>query len=230
VSLAATLYVLLVGETPGQLSTVRKYEYSIDRKDPLPTAKQQNPNLSDRINEAIIRGMAIEPQNRPKSMQEWLKLLKEKVITEPLTSRTLPELKTSKKSIDRKISPTVVTQQNQSPLVQPTPPKPNPAETRLNRRNNLSVTVTRRNWLKYSSLAIAAMGITWMGKNIWENSSQQSQESDSSLDLTTSSSVNTNSSEAKTKNLKLTEYQFDVITVNDKGEEIKREAKDYVQS
>jgi hypothetical protein len=67
---------LLVGETPGQLSTVRKYEYSIDRKDPLPTAKQQNPNLSDRINEAIVRGMAIEPQNRPKSMEEWLKLLK----------------------------------------------------------------------------------------------------------------------------------------------------------
>jgi serine/threonine protein kinase len=75
-ALAATLYVLLVGETPGQLSTVRKYEYSIDRKDPLPTAKQQNPNLSDRINEAIVRGMAIEPQNRPKSMEEWLKLLK----------------------------------------------------------------------------------------------------------------------------------------------------------
>ena len=77
-ALAATLYVLLIGKEkiPSQLSTVRKIEYLTNRKDPLPTPKQLNPKLSDGINKAILKGMAIEPSDRPQSIEKWISLLK----------------------------------------------------------------------------------------------------------------------------------------------------------
>ena len=74
--LAATLYVLVTGIAPGLMSSIRKYEYVINKNDPLKAPKQHNPNLSDRINEAVLKGMEIEPENRPQSVEEWLELLK----------------------------------------------------------------------------------------------------------------------------------------------------------
>ena len=76
-ALAATLYVLLVGraKTPSQLSTIRKIEYLANKRDSLPTPKQINSDISDRTNEAILKGMAIEPGDRPKIVQDWLNLL-----------------------------------------------------------------------------------------------------------------------------------------------------------
>ena len=79
-ALAATLYMLLVGQnkTPGQFSTARKIEYEVNKYDPLLPPKKLNPNISDRINDAILKGMAIEPGDRPRSVKEWLELLREK--------------------------------------------------------------------------------------------------------------------------------------------------------
>jgi hypothetical protein len=37
--------------------------------------KQHNHQISDRVNAAIIKGMELEPQNRPHSVQEWLDLV-----------------------------------------------------------------------------------------------------------------------------------------------------------
>lgn len=37
--------------------------------------KQLNPQLSDRANEAILYGLALEPEDRPQSVREWLQLL-----------------------------------------------------------------------------------------------------------------------------------------------------------
>ncbi|MFP5272661.1 hypothetical protein [Coleofasciculus sp.] len=34
-----------------------------------------NPQMSDRTNQAILRGMALAPEERPQTMQEWLDLL-----------------------------------------------------------------------------------------------------------------------------------------------------------
>ncbi|TAF98409.1 MAG: hypothetical protein EAZ45_20455 [Oscillatoriales cyanobacterium] len=42
---------------------------------PLTPPKQHNSEISDRVNAAIIKGMELEPQNRPQSVQEWLDLL-----------------------------------------------------------------------------------------------------------------------------------------------------------
>ncbi len=65
-SLAATLYMLLTGEKPVS---------SCDRKDNnigLKAPKEHNPDIRDRVNHAIIHGMELEGNKRPKTMQEWL--------------------------------------------------------------------------------------------------------------------------------------------------------------
>jgi serine/threonine-protein kinase len=68
-SLAATLYYVVTGQCP---------PYSLDRKfykAALTPPNQIISDISDRLNQAILQGMALEAENRPQSMQEWLKLL-----------------------------------------------------------------------------------------------------------------------------------------------------------
>jgi WD40 repeat protein len=66
-SLAATLYSLVTGVVP---TTAEDRRHNIS----LPQPKKYNPQLSNQLNWAIMRGMELEPQNRPQSVEEWLKL------------------------------------------------------------------------------------------------------------------------------------------------------------
>jgi len=68
-SLAATLYVLLTGKLPATSRDRQK-----GKVDLIPP-KQINPHISKRVNKAILAGMKLEPEARPKSVLEWLKLL-----------------------------------------------------------------------------------------------------------------------------------------------------------
>ena len=67
-ALSATLYTLLTAEVPmpapARLQNI-----------PLAPPQQSNPKISDRVNEAIMRGMALNQKYRPQSVQEWLDLL-----------------------------------------------------------------------------------------------------------------------------------------------------------
>ena len=99
-SLAATLYVMLTGEWPFQ-SQFRKPNI------PLTPPKQHKSQIGDRVNAAIMKGMDLEPQNRPQSVQEWLDLLVPKQVVLP--------------------SPKVSPQPAQKSFE--TPPKPVPPET-----------------------------------------------------------------------------------------------------
>jgi len=76
-SLAATLYVMLTGELPFP-SQFRKQNIA------LTPPKQFNSEISDWVNAAIMKGMELEPQNRPQSVQEWLDLL----IPKPAAAET----------------------------------------------------------------------------------------------------------------------------------------------
>ncbi len=67
-SLAATLYAILTGELP-MAAPVRAAGTELE------PPKQFNPHLSDRVNHAILKGMALLPEERPQSVQEWLQLL-----------------------------------------------------------------------------------------------------------------------------------------------------------
>ncbi|MEM8717797.1 MAG: protein kinase [Cyanobacteria bacterium P01_G01_bin.39] len=68
-TLAASLYFLVTGQEPTEC-LARKYNQS-----ELIAPKQFNSELSDKVNQAILKGLEIEPSDRPSSMQEWLELL-----------------------------------------------------------------------------------------------------------------------------------------------------------
>jgi serine/threonine protein kinase len=65
-SLAATLYVLLTGQTP-----VSALKRKIDNAR-LVAPKDLNNLVSDRTNRAILTGMKLNPKERSQSMREWL--------------------------------------------------------------------------------------------------------------------------------------------------------------
>jgi len=76
--LAATLYYTLTGQCPTK---------GLDRKlyqEPLIPPRRIVPGISTQVNQAILKGMALEPKKRPQSMQAWLKLLEDpRVVTPP---------------------------------------------------------------------------------------------------------------------------------------------------
>jgi serine/threonine protein kinase len=74
-SLAATLYHLLTNKIPIPANFRAQGV-------PLTPPKEYNSQISDRIDRAILNGMALEPRKRPQSIQEFKDLLKsDKIIT-----------------------------------------------------------------------------------------------------------------------------------------------------
>lgn len=76
-SLSATLYELLTGEVPPS---------AIDRslgKNSLKPPQEINDKVSDRINRAIVKGMALDANDRPQTVREWLQLLGVRRFTIP---------------------------------------------------------------------------------------------------------------------------------------------------
>ncbi|MBD2362563.1 serine/threonine protein kinase [Anabaena minutissima FACHB-250] len=67
-ALAATLYSLLTGQLPMPVP-VRLQNFT------LQPPKELNSSVGDKVNEAIMRGMALNYKFRPQSVQEWLDLL-----------------------------------------------------------------------------------------------------------------------------------------------------------
>ncbi|OLP15357.1 serine/threonine protein kinase, partial [Leptolyngbya sp. 'hensonii'] len=76
--LAATLYALVTAQVP-VASILRE-------RQPLPEPRQLCPDLSAALNQAILRGMAIEVQHRPATVAEWLNLLPD----HPFQPRAVP--------------------------------------------------------------------------------------------------------------------------------------------
>lgn len=70
-ALAATLYALLTGESPIP-SLDRQGELHEQRPDPLRPLIQVNPNVSNRVSDAVIWGMKLDYKQRPKWVGEWL--------------------------------------------------------------------------------------------------------------------------------------------------------------
>lgn len=67
-ALAATCYFLLTGVQPLP-AQFRSQGASLI----LP--KKHNPRISDELNAAIVKGMALEAEHRPQSVQEWLEMI-----------------------------------------------------------------------------------------------------------------------------------------------------------
>ncbi|MFM6487700.1 MAG: protein kinase domain-containing protein [Dolichospermum sp.] len=67
-TLAASLFYLVTGDTPIP-SLARKM-----LNNELIEPKRINSRISDRLNQAIVKGLELEPKNRPQSMKEWVGL------------------------------------------------------------------------------------------------------------------------------------------------------------
>ncbi|WP_017712684.1 GUN4 domain-containing protein [Prochlorothrix hollandica] len=72
--LAATLYFLVTGREPEAANNrgASLYQFNQDILDP---PQKLNPNLSQRVNEAILWGMQLKAGERPQSVGEWLQVL-----------------------------------------------------------------------------------------------------------------------------------------------------------
>ncbi|WP_292876995.1 serine/threonine-protein kinase, partial [Nostoc sp. NMS1] len=79
-ALAATFYSLLTGQLP-MPAPARLQNFT------LQAPKELNSSVGDRVNEAIMKGMALNYKFRPQSVQEWLDLLGASPIppTQPVT-------------------------------------------------------------------------------------------------------------------------------------------------
>jgi WD40 repeat protein/predicted Ser/Thr protein kinase len=71
---AATLYSLVTGQLP-MPAPARLQNFT------LQAPKELNGSVSDRVNEAIMKGMALNYKLRPQSVQEWLDLLDAGIVT-----------------------------------------------------------------------------------------------------------------------------------------------------
>lgn len=81
-ALATTLYSLLTGEVP-TIAPIRAIGTSLEEP------KNINSNISNRINQAILKGMAVKPENRPQSIEEWIDCLKESPkVPQPISAKT----------------------------------------------------------------------------------------------------------------------------------------------
>lgn len=65
--LAATLYTLLTGQVP--IAAILR------TSQPMPTPRDLQPQVSPTVSSAVMRGMTVEAQNRPATVDEWLSLL-----------------------------------------------------------------------------------------------------------------------------------------------------------
>ncbi|MEG4218082.1 serine/threonine-protein kinase [Microcoleus sp. Pol14C6] len=65
--MAATLYTLLTAQVP--VAAILR------TSQPMPSPRDLQPQLSTTVSQAVMRGMTVEAQNRPASVDEWLSLL-----------------------------------------------------------------------------------------------------------------------------------------------------------
>jgi serine/threonine protein kinase len=65
--LAATLYALLTGQVP--VAAILR------ERQPMPAPRDLQPQISAAVNQAIMRGMAVDAQYRPQTVKDWLALL-----------------------------------------------------------------------------------------------------------------------------------------------------------
>jgi serine/threonine protein kinase len=84
--LAATLYALLTGQVP--------VPALLREREKMPSPREIQPHVSAAVNEAVMRGMAIEPHFRPETVGEWLQLLpgSVRVKNQPVTTQAVPTI------------------------------------------------------------------------------------------------------------------------------------------
>ncbi|MEA5515545.1 serine/threonine-protein kinase [Nodularia sp. UHCC 0506] len=108
--LAATLYALLTAQVP--LPALLR-----DREQ-MPSPRELQPHLSAAVNQAVMRGMAVESQFRPATVAEWLQLLPGNQINPPppaLPTQAVPTIVLPVQGQRKKIPPKTRLSQQKNP-------------------------------------------------------------------------------------------------------------------
>jgi serine/threonine-protein kinase len=82
--LAATLYALLTAQVP--------MPALLRDREKMPSPKELQPHLSAAVNQAVMRGMAVDPRFRPATVAEWLQLLPGSAVNashQPMTTQAV---------------------------------------------------------------------------------------------------------------------------------------------
>ncbi|MBW4614301.1 MAG: protein kinase [Desmonostoc vinosum HA7617-LM4] len=96
--LAATLYALLTAQVP--------IPALLRDREKMPSPCELQPHLSAAVNQAVMRGMAVESRHRPASVAEWLKLLpgnRVDVTPQPGSNYPVPTINLSAQQPEKKI-------------------------------------------------------------------------------------------------------------------------------
>ncbi|KOP23485.1 protein kinase [Hapalosiphon sp. MRB220] len=124
--LAATLYSFLTGQVP-MPALLRDREQ-------MPTPRELQPHLSAAVNQAVMRGMAIEAKFRPQTVAEWLKLLPGNVtnhIPMPMVTQAVPTVDLSAQLHEEKLLKQKITNKQRISSLLANLPKITPATKKL---------------------------------------------------------------------------------------------------
>ena len=192
-TLAASLYYAVTGQRP-----VGSFGRKLFNAELVPP-QQHIPGLSDATNQAILLGMALEPEDRPQSMEAWLELLP--LPSAPKPPRTVP--RRTPLPTPQMLASTVP----ETPLP-PQPPisvpnQPNPTNPRKQ-----PLILTRRRLLQFAGWTGAGLGMTGLIRFFDRNSST----SPTSVPVTPDAPIL-----KKGDPISTTKFSFDVVTVDAKG-------------
>lgn len=118
-ALAATLYYVLTMQIPFP-AQFRNQGINL-----IPP-KQHNPQISDQINFAILKGMELKPENRPQSINEWLSLLlgKTQISTSDISIPENNQQIVTPSAETPEISTPPHTKKTHNPIISSPPPPP----------------------------------------------------------------------------------------------------------
>ncbi len=130
--LASTLYALLTGQVPMPVL--------LRDKEKMPSPRELQPHLSAAVNQAVMRGMAVEARFRPQTVAEWLDSLPEtgrRTVIQPVSTSAVPTIDLS-------------TQEYEPPTVPPPAVaaiNPDVPSARVNPKE--AITHSQKPWLKW---------------------------------------------------------------------------------
>ncbi|BAZ39856.1 serine/threonine protein kinase [Calothrix sp. NIES-4101] len=112
--LAATLYTLLTGQLP--------MPALLRDREKMPSPRELQPHLSAAVNQAIMRGMAVDAKFRPATVAEWLKLLPSALAVptpQPLATHAVQTIDLSSQKAPKVAAAVAATQVGSSSPVAP---------------------------------------------------------------------------------------------------------------
>jgi serine/threonine-protein kinase len=162
--LAATLYALLTAQVP-VASILRDHQ-------PMPAPRELQPQISASVNQAVMRGMAVNPKLRPATVTEWLTLLPDDLTSHeahPILPRMRPPTQVQAPQTQAPQTQATVAVGTPIPVAQ----APDPHKTEAIARG-VKRSPSQNRWPTYGLLGLMAIAsVTFSTLAVWRSRSPQ---------------------------------------------------------